>query len=323
MCDWVLDPPGHPKLNLNHLAQIPNVYMSTHSGAAISQKSGIIPSVRDCYATNKTLSPKRDDLSLTAYGVRFTLTSNDNQLLKEVAPYLPLNYRNSPYAAGGQNYSLIHTSTASQEAYQLYCNGRRLFACPDRGQFLEHFSSIITLYVAEKSSLRTFIHAGVVGWRDCAILIPGRSFSGKTSLVAELIRAGATYYSDEFAVVDKRGRVHPYARPLQVRERGGHHQTQRQVEEFGGIAGRKPLPVRLVVVSRYKPEARWRPRRLSPGVGLLKLLDNTVSARRSPAIALSVLKQVVSDAVIVCGTRGEASQLIDWITKHFDSGPTR
>jgi hypothetical protein len=31
--------------------------------------------------------------------------------------------------------------------------------------------------------------------------------------VAELVRAGATYYSDEFAVLDSRGRVHPFPRP--------------------------------------------------------------------------------------------------------------
>jgi hypothetical protein len=182
---------------------------------------------------------------------------------------------------------------------------------------------MITLHVAETNYIRTFLHAGVVGWGDRAILIPGRSLCGKTTLVAELIRAGATYYSDEFAVVDKKGMVHPYARPLQVRENGSHRQTQRPVEEFGGVAGRKPLPVGLVIVSRYKPEGQWRPRRLSPGIGLLKLLDNTISARRSPAIALSTLKQVVSDAVIVRGARGEAWQLIDWITTHFDSAPTR
>jgi hypothetical protein len=35
-----------------------------------------------------------------------------------------------------------------------------------------------------------------------AILIAGRSFSGNTTLAAELVRAGATYYSDEFKVVD-------------------------------------------------------------------------------------------------------------------------
>jgi hypothetical protein len=78
----------------------------------------------------------------------------------------------------------------------------------------------------------------------------------------------------------------------------------------------------LFIVSRYKPEAHWRPRQISPGVGLLKILDNTVSARRAPAVAMSTLKQVVSDALIVRGVRGEASQVVDWIAAYFGSPAT-
>ena len=44
----------------------------------------------------------------------------------------------------------------------------------------------------------------IVTWgRGRAIVIPGRTFSGKSTLVAELVRAGATYYSDEYAVEDE------------------------------------------------------------------------------------------------------------------------
>ena len=55
-------------------------------------------------------------------------------------------------------------------------------------------------------------HAGVVGWRGRAIVIPGRSHAGKSTLVAELVRRGAVYYCDEFAVLHETGRVHPYRR---------------------------------------------------------------------------------------------------------------
>src|SRR5262245_38101954 len=62
-----------------------------------------------------------------------------------------------------------------------------------------------------------FIHAGVVGWRGAAILIPGMTGSGKSTLVGELVRHGAEYYSDEWAVLDATGRVHPFARPIRLR----------------------------------------------------------------------------------------------------------
>ena len=71
--------------------------------------------------------------------------------------------------------------------------------------------------VAQRSRQMLFVHAGVVGWRGMAIVIAGRSHTGKSTLVAELVRRGAVYYSDEFAVLDDMGMVHPYRRPLVLR----------------------------------------------------------------------------------------------------------
>ena len=281
-----------------------------------SQTVGLIPYFPQPAGIRLRAQDQGNALGLTSFGVRFDLSSNQVDLLRDALLHLPLECKRSFSASISPQYSLIHRETAKL-SYRLYRSGRLLFACADRAEFLHRFASILSLYVAEASRKRIFVHAGVVGWGDRAVLIPGRSFSGKTTLVAELVRAGAVYYSDEFAVIDKQGMVYPYARPLQVRENGSGHQTERPVEHFGGIAGRDPLPVGLVIVSRYKPEAHWRPRQISPGVGLLKILDNTVSARRAPAVAMSTLKQVVSNALIVRGVRGEASQVVDWIAAHF------
>ena len=72
--------------------------------------------------------------------------------------------------------------------------------------------------VAERAPNHLFVHAGVVGWEGRAIVMPGASFAGKTTLVQAWLEAGATYYSDEFAVLDRAGRVHPFARPLTIRD---------------------------------------------------------------------------------------------------------
>jgi hypothetical protein len=295
------------------------VSLSDDLSENVSQTVGLIPYFPQPARIRLRAQDQGNALGLTSFGVRFDLSSNQVDLLRDALLHLPLECKRSFSASISPQYSLIHRdqSQTAKPPYCLYRSGRRLFACADRGEFLHRFASVLSLYVAEASRKRTFVHAGVVGWGDRAILIPGRSFSGKTTLVAELVRAGAIYYSDEFAVIDKQGMVYPYARPLQVRENGSREQTERPVEEFGGIAGRDPLPVGLVIVSRYKPEAHWRPRQISPGVGLLKILDNTVSARRSPAVAMSTLKQVVSNALIVRGVRGETSQVVDWIAAHF------
>jgi hypothetical protein len=293
------------------------VSMSNQLDMISSQNLGTFSSFREQSVLAISGHPDRGRLAFTSFGVHFELSSPEVGLLEEALTYLPLESKPCVNVSVGPRYFLARSLTAPKSnkiTFRLHQDGRRLFTCGDQRELLERFGSIVSLHVAEASLKRTFVHAGVVGWGGSAILIPGRSFSGKTSLVAALVRAGATYYSDEFAVLDGRGMVYPYARPLQVRENGSYRQTRRLVEEIGGVAGKGSLPVALVIVSRYKPGARWAPRHLSPGIGLLRILDNTVSARRSPGIALSTLKQVVSDAVIVKGVRGEVVQVVDWIT---------
>jgi hypothetical protein len=160
--------------------------------------------------------------------------------------------------------------------------------------------------IAEHAPNHTFVHAGVVGYEGQAILLPGLSFSGKTTLVSELVRAGATYYSDEFAVLDEEGIVHPYAKPLAVRN-GGYAQTEHDVSSFGGTQGVEPLPVGMVALCWYEIGATWAPRRLSEGEAVLAVLSNTFSASEHPERALPMLTKAVSGAITLEGTRGEAA----------------
>jgi hypothetical protein len=183
---------------------------------------------------------------------------------------------------------------------------------PDLDLILEILESDLQISVAEAAP-RVFIHAGVVGWQGKAILIPGRSFSGKTTLVAELVKAGADYYSDEYAIVDQRGRVHPYPKPLSIREGAGNRQKKYPVEALGGKLGVRPLPLGLVVITRYEPGAEWRPESLSAGPGILELLANTVSARREPERALDTFKNFFPGARFLKGARGEAKETVPLI----------
>ena len=153
-----------------------------------------------------------------------------------------------------------------------------------------------------------FVHAGVVGWAGRVIVIPGRSFSGKTTLVAELVRAGATYSSDEVAVLDEQGLVHPYPKPLSIRT-DGPSQTEYPVSAIGGVAGDSPLPIGLVAVARFAPHALWQPRRLSGGEAVLAMLANTVPAQERPEQALTTIRRAVDGAVVLEGDRGEAAEL--------------
>ena len=48
------------------------------------------------------------------------------------------------------------------------------------------------------------VHAGVVAFGSDCVLFPASAGSGKTTLTAALVKAGATYFSDEVALLDER-----------------------------------------------------------------------------------------------------------------------
>ena len=209
-------------------------------------------------------------------------------------------------------YSLIVSGTKMGSNVRrfniLYRDSVRLAGAKDTDPVLEALERDLQLYVAEKARRRVFVHAGVVGWQGKAIVIPGRTMTGKTTLVKALVEAGATYYSDEFAVLDERGRVHPYPKPLSIRGNGDGRTKEILPEALGGTTGVRPLPVGLVVATSYREAARWRPRQLLPGRAVMALLTHTVSVRRDPERALTTLRQVVADAQALKGVRGEASE---------------
>jgi hypothetical protein len=171
------------------------------------------------------------------------------------------------------------------------------------------FDQSLNLGIAERAPSRIFVHAGVVGWRGRALVIPARTYSGKSRLVAALVQAGATYYSDEFAVLDAKGRVHPYPKPLSIRQEGDAPPRLVTAEELGGRTGTAPLPVGLVVATTYRAGVKWRPRRLTAGAGILAILDHTIPARRRPKSVLRTLRTVTQSAVVLKGARGEADDV--------------
>jgi len=214
-------------------------------------------------------------------------------------------------------YSLViggeNVSSRIQRFNLVYFDAARLARSKDLDAVLKNFESHLQLTVAENARRRVFVHAGVVAWKKNAIVIPGMSMSGKTTLVSKLVEAGATYYSDEYAVLDEHGLVHPFLRPLGLR-RDGEFATQRvDVEDLGGSRGTKPLSVRLIISTSYKPGARWRPRQLTTGKGVLELLANTVSARSQTKLALRTLPRAIQSATILKGVRGEADEIVESI----------
>lgn len=175
-------------------------------------------------------------------------------------------------------------------------------------QQAEHVIGELELWVAEHAVDRIFVHAGVVAFDGRALLLPGRSAAGKTTLTAALLGAGAAYGSDEYAVLSPDGRVLPYPRRLEIRDRPGRNRPS--AAELGAATFAEPLRVAAVAHLGYQPESGYQVEAISAGTAVLRLFDNTVCAQSRAVEALDALAAATRGIKAVAGSRGEAASAV-------------
>src|SRR3954468_2860418 len=197
-----------------------------------------------------------DGMSFNAFGVRFGVRVNDSCVLEKLIDRMPPGTQPSAAKRVDHLYSVTGFPAATNgkiRKFNLgYWNLSRFARSRSFAELLDSFESHLQLTVAEHAPRRIFVHAGVVGWKGRAIVIPGLSYSGKTTLVDQLIRRGASYYSDEYAVIDQQGRVHPYPRVLGIRSSENGGAVKISAKQIGAEVGAKPLRIGLVVATRFK-----------------------------------------------------------------------
>jgi hypothetical protein len=158
------------------------------------------------------------------------------------------------------------------------------------------------------------IHAGAVAWRGSVLLFPGASHSGKSTLVAELLKHGFEYFSDEYALIDANGFAHPYPRALMIR--GGNPEARPLLaRETGATIGCAGARVAAILALRYTPGADWRVRPLPQAEMLITLLKSTPHDIRRSGRLFAQLAQVTGKAVCFAGIRGDAPTAIGSILK--------
>lgn len=188
----------------------------------------------------------------------------------------------------------------------------------DDSGFEASFEAIVRNRVAEMADGRVFIHAGVVGISGRALVLPGRSHTGKSTLVEALVRHGAEYFSDEFAILDESALVHRFPKPITLRTGDGKGRIEVEPPKSFPRAEISPVPCGMVFITEFKKDAEWKPLELSAAEGMLAIIENTVPIRTFTEFSLKVLNKLALRAIIRQSYRSEADHVAVKLIEHFN-----
>lgn len=208
-------------------------------------------------------------------------------------------------------------------------DGARIFDTDRPGDVAPYLVWAINWAAVERLAPRyLLLHAGVVGWRGQAILLPAASGSGKTTLVAGLLAGGFEYLTDDIAPMDvDTGLLLPFAKGLSLKP-GGRRPLHRVYRSYGRRVPRAcgepatgwslvprtawpagPLPVRHIVVPQYVRGGRTRLEALGRGAVVERVFGQTFNLREHGAVGVGRIVEMVREAdchALTIGRLGEA-----------------
>ena len=256
------------------------------------------------------MTPLLTAIAFEAFGARIAIRAAES-FPSDLRPLLPPRARPITTEEYDTVYSVEKTpsqSSSDRTEYQLTRDDMGIGSFPSLSAACGELESDMHFQVALAARDFLFVHAGVVQSKGQAVVVPGRTETGKSSLVMALVNAGGEYFSDEYAVLDRDGRVHTYPKPLSERREGGPPRLH-TAKALGGREDAPAVPIGLTVITRFRDGATWNPQRVSKARVMMALFDNTVVARRRPEFALSVLAKAVMGTAGLEGDRGEASDV--------------
>src|SRR5687768_9985476 len=124
--------------------------------------------------------------AFVAYGVRVGIRTNKPEVLESLDRYFPLGWKPSAADRVHHLYSLIvggEDRPNVRRFHMLYVVAVRVSRPMDLHDIFALLKYDLEVYDAEQARHRVFVHAGAVGWNGRAIILPGQTRSGKTTLV--------------------------------------------------------------------------------------------------------------------------------------------
>lgn len=259
--------------------------------------------------------------SFVSFGVTVDVESNSELMLAKAREVVGYAFgEKAEIFEGSENRSRhVFGIGIDGEFLSLFKDGTFVSKGTSERNFFKFLNSVLRLEVGEFAYERVFLHAGVVGWKGQAIIFPAKSFSGKSTLTAELVKNGAEYYSDEYAVLKSDGLVETFPKAISMRYFGGTRERDVPVEEFGGRVARESIPVGMVLFTSFSKEAVWNPELLSSGNAIMEILPHALTIRQDPAFSLKVLDLVAQRAIMVKSPRGDVKKFAKFLLAFFDN----
>jgi hypothetical protein len=254
-------------------------------------------------------------LTFESYGVIVGIRTTSATVLPRIEALLPPESKRVRLKRVEILYSLLAPTDGRPGIKRfniLYLGAARVARSFKLEEILETLGEGLLATLATSSRETIFLNGGAVEIDGRAIVIAGPKGSGRTSLVKAFLKAGARYYSDDYALIDETGKVHPFQVPL-----SGVQGTWRT------FRGATPRPIGCVVVTRYREGARFRPRLLSAGQAMLELLSNAAPLRLHPRVVMARMRRVVSTTPVLKGVRGEADEVVARILASLEWNGTR
>jgi hypothetical protein len=143
----------------------------------------------------------------------------------------------------GPTYRLTHSARNGTSLG--YLNGRRFHQATSIGGLLNRFLWKVNSEAIRRTNLVPLVHSAAASWKGIGVLLPAPADSGKTTLVAGLVRAGFSYLTDEAAPIDPvRSWVIPYPKPLSM--------ESASIKAIRGLAVNLPPEYRLGTTIQYQ-----------------------------------------------------------------------
>jgi hypothetical protein len=253
-----------------------------------------------------------------AFGVSWEIQCDSPAAYKALLERLPPGAASSARETVDRIYALRTVAPTIAErdgSYLLMADGRPLVRSSEPAQVADAFEENLRWLVAERSPRRVFLRAGVVGWRDRAIVLPGGRGTGKSMLVRALVAAGATYFSDDYAVLEG-NLVQPYpSRDPYCPPRGPGFSSW--LQDLVAAREPRPVPVGVVLFAPYQPGAVFKPKLVSRGKSLLGMFKHAVAAQRNPNQVLRALEIVSRRCNALEGVRGDARTVAAYLLERL------